>query len=612
MGLPWCNKQSTGIHRLIMHDQFMVFTSAIFIVVLCDFSILVNAISCSHGTFALFNSTYTDGVCLSCAPGTYLTMSESNYSRSCIPCQPGTYSPQKASSCTNCPPNSWASCPAGTYGDCLGDGSPNCTVCAAGLYSNSTGASACQACMSGTFSSLVGSNSSAACTICQTGTYSDRSGSSVCTNCSTCTIGQYNVSNCISSANIMCVNCTNPVVSTQASRVIFTGVGTAGPQSCSFCCHPGTWFSSSGAYGGYFCVGIGIIPEWAFCGVRYSCPANSRSYIVSAGTQTACTCNAGFTGVGGWNTTWQNFPLGTQLQPPANWSGVNCEACPIGKYNTGTGVTSSSQCISCVAGSYSTVLASANSSSCLSCQAGMYSSFTAVSSSGGCTPCQSGTFSTQLGATVCKFCAGGTYSSLVGTTSCQNCSAGNYSAVAASACLQCADGYSSSEASTVCTKLPPCSDGYYGLNPKCIQCPTNTNSSFNRTFTILDCKCLPGFVCTYTKRISVVLTFKNLSWEMLQVNLTTLSRSAVMDAIAAAAGVSRENVHIHGVFPGRRRLLAGDPADGTNRKMFITVSGAEGLDVETVYSLLGSMNAHVAWEHKHTLSVMSTENYTLL
>jgi hypothetical protein len=95
------------------------------------------------------------------------------------------------------------------------------------------------------------------------------------------------------------------------------------------------------------------------------------------------------------------------------------------------------------------------------------------------------------------------------------------------------------------------------------------------------------------------LTFKNISWEML--NLTAFSHSAVMDAIAAAAGVSSDMVHINGVYTGRRRLL--ETAETLSHRMFITVSGAENLNVETAYLLLGEVDAHITWEHKHTMRV---------
>ena len=334
-------------------------------------------IMCGAGKYNLYPgckacSNTSDVDCELCALGTAST--SLGRDTTCDVCGAGTYSfPVNSRGAQTCEP-------CGT-GFAAPVGSSNCTLCQAGQYA-AAGFSACVACPAGTF----GVGLVSACTACDSGKFS-LLGSTACTNCSICSIGQYNVSNCNSSANIVCGACANPVVSTQASRVIFTGAGTAGPQSCSWCCIPGTWFSSSGAYGGYFCVGLGVVPEWAYCGVRYSCPANSRSYTNSAGTQTACTCNAGFTGEGGWNTTWQNFPVGTQLEPPANWNGVNCEACPTGMYSTGSGETSSSRCISCIAGTFSTGLAASSAINCTTCQTGTYSTGLGMTTSSICTNC---------------------------------------------------------------------------------------------------------------------------------------------------------------------------------------------------------------------------------
>jgi hypothetical protein len=92
----------------------------------------------------------------------------------------------------------------------------------------------------------------------------------------------------------------------------------------------------------------------------------------------------------------------------------------------------------------------------------------------------------------------------------------------------------------------------------------------------------------------VVLTLHNISWDML--NPTTLAQSSVIDAIVQAAGVSRENVHINGMFSGRRLL------DLQKHKLFITVKEAETLDLDMAYSLL-SIDSHISWQHSHSLHV---------
>ena len=439
--------------------------------------------------------------CELCPKGTYITGYGFTSSAACILCDAGKFSIIPGAF----DPIDCFSCSPGSYSTGLGQSSfSTCTACPSGTYS----------------SSGYGMTSPETCTPCQPGTYSTGIGmtaSSKCTNCSVCQTGQYNVSNCNSSANIVCGNCSLPVRSDLANRFVYTGVGYNGDQSCPWCCNAG-FFLFLAAYGSHQCIGIGISASWTLCGVRYYCPANSRTNTLTAGSQTACTCNAGYFGVGGWNNTWQNFPTGIQLQPPANWSGVNCQSCQTGKYNTGSGVTMSSLCTSCITGTYSTVLASPNSSTCLSCQSGTYQTATGASNSSQCTLCHAGTyftgagaitsltcqtclpgkFSTSLGAfdastcqnceagtfatisgavssSICSSCAAGTFAASSGSVNCSGCLSGTFSLTRASACDTCSLGTFSNGQASTCTACQP---GYFALDgaPSCTPCPPG---SFN-------------------------------------------------------------------------------------------------------------------------------------
>ncbi|XP_019614331.1 PREDICTED: uncharacterized protein LOC109462237 [Branchiostoma belcheri] len=89
-------------------------------------------------------------------------------------------------------------CPAGTASN---DNRTMCVPCAAGEFSNSSGAASCQKCPAGKYSSRAGSNS---CEDCPVGTYSSRAGSKSCedcpagkyragsNNCEDCPVGTYN------------------------------------------------------------------------------------------------------------------------------------------------------------------------------------------------------------------------------------------------------------------------------------------------------------------------------------------------------------------------------------------------------------------------------------
>jgi hypothetical protein len=176
--------------------------------------------------------------------------------------------------------------------------------------------------------------------------------------------------------------------------------------------------------------------------------------------------------------------------------------------------------------------------------------------------------------------------------SCPSCSAGSYSPSGVSVCSKCAAGFTSQAGSSTCIAVP-CSVGYYGVGPLCSPCPANTNSSGGFNLTVLDCRCLAGFVCTYTKQINVVLTLNSITWDM--TTIAGLSQNAIIDAIAQAAGVPREKVVISSIFSGRRLLRL------QRREVHVTVHGAEGLDIDSVYRQLNV--SHVAWTHRHSVHV---------
>jgi hypothetical protein len=119
-----------------------------------------------------------------------------------------------------------------------------------------------------------------------------------------CAIGQYNVSNCVSSADIVCGACTN--LPTQATD---TGVGFAGPTSCTWICNP-SWYLILPATCQACPVGF-----WCIYNQLNRCPTNSWFTLGWNPSQANCQCNAGFFGVGGWNYSWMSYPNGFMTQP---------------------------------------------------------------------------------------------------------------------------------------------------------------------------------------------------------------------------------------------------------------------------------------------------------
>jgi hypothetical protein len=423
--------------------------------------------SCSAGTFsstvgasttgacrACVAGTYSTGAgvtsCTSCQVGSYSTSPAANSSGTCILCAPGKYSTILGSAQTTCP-----SCMQGKYSTASGlSSSVACFNCISGTYSTTIGApisATCLNCVQGTYSTVSGAPVSTNCSACQTGKYSTGVGinvSAACVACSVCSIGQYNLTTCNSSSNIVCGTCTKPIT-VNAGNYYFTSTGYGGPASCSGYCQ-----------NQYYRVGTQCIKcelnSWCRLDNIYACPPNTAS---PAGTayQYICKCNSGYYGEGGWNTI--NYGSG-QITPPANWNGVNCEACSAGKYSNATGVSLSSTCQTCNSGTYSTVAAAWNSSTCALCVAGSYS--TMLGRNRTCDVCVVGKFSSpanQGGALTCETCANGTVSGI---------GAGN--------CTVCADGRYATGGASVCTMCPVGSYGG-GMVSACLLCPAGMHGT---------------------------------------------------------------------------------------------------------------------------------------
>ena len=290
---------------------------------------------------------------------------------------------------------------------------------------------------------------------------------------------------------------------------------------------------------------------------------------------------------------------------PATASVPSCQQCPAGYYTSSVGTSSCTQCpdgftsdsgasqctaISIVAQATTaqpttstTAQPTTTTPVQIPCAAGTFSLFP---DSSACQNCSAGTYSSFSGSSVCQNCSAGTYSSFSGSSACQNCSAGNYTAIRATGCLQCDSGYTSLQASDECTLIPSCSIGSYGTPPDCSPCPPNTNSSVNHTSNLLDCRCLPGFICSYTKRINVRLTLKNITWDML--TLSGIANSPVIDAIAKAAGVPKENVIINGIFtsPSARRMMRGQFLGDVRQPKDSTPPSSAATDPPTIWATI--------------------------
>jgi hypothetical protein len=560
--------------------------------------------SCNIGNFYAFST------CSRCDVGKYQNVSEQTLM--CVTCPIATYASVDFSACQTCP---------------------------MGTYSSATAASACQGCAPGSFGTVSGVTSSSVCQTCSAGTYTSVSGSS---SCVACAAGMYSTASAANSSSV-CQSCAlgsfgvvSGATSSSVCQICSAGAYTSVPgTSVCVVCAAGKYGTSSGATSISICqsCALGSFGNVSGATSNFSCYPCSPGAYTSVSARSVCTqCATGKYGTASSATSLsicQTCSAGSF----ASVSGSTvCSGCGAGKYATALATTSSSVCVACNAGTYTSV---SHSSVCGNCSAGNYTSglgasacqqcgagnFSFAAGSTVCQQCWSGFYQPQTGQTVCLVCPAGQYCGSEGTTIPQNCSAGNFSGSGASECSKCPIGYTSEVGASNCTAIPvvgpvevvivPCEVGYYGLSPSCNPCPSNTNSSFNHTLTVLDCRCLAGYVCSYKKRINVRLTLLNITWDLL--NVTNIANSQIIDAIAAAAGVPRANVIINGIVGAGRRMMhesdfdlpeMDSSTDNGITTIQATVWEASSLNDALATTLLDPyLVDSISWTHGHSVRV---------
>ena len=161
----------------------------------------------------------------------------------------------------------------------------------------------------------------------------------------------------------------------------------------------------------------------------------------------------------------------------------------------------------------------------------------------------------------------------------------------------------------------------------------HTTSVFGHTETILACRCMQGFVCSYTKRINVVLRILNLTVPIDQNNNVNLNDYVA--AIANAAGVPIANVNVLGIefitpqpaflpstpvgnFSGNsssssRRIMQAEEQEKNGQPyhlVSLSIAGVTSLDplaVQQSATRTGVTLELVSFEHKHALRVFRQE-----
>lgn len=213
-------------------------------------------------------------------------------------------------------------------------------------------------------------------------------------------------------------------------------------------------------------------------------------------------------------------PAGTYRGASSAVAVADCLDCPAG-YFCGTGTVTPT---ACAAGSYRTLTGGVAQSSCTTCPAGAY----CIAASATPTLCGPGRHRDTPGAVQlsnCLLCMPGTYSLDVGRSS----------------------------------DCPVCTANYYCRTSTLKEsCPTNTKSAAG-SYSRLNCKCNPGFSCTYYKRIQAIVSLNATVYDFN--NNVGGVRTSFIAAIAAAANVSTNKVTINGVMArtgggARRRMLS--------------------------------------------------------
>ena len=380
------------------------------------------------------------------------------------------------------------------------------------------------------------------------------------------------------------------------------------------------------------------------CGAGFYCPLASTnpvncaagSYRGSEGgvSQDSCTvCPTGnYCPIGSINPT--NCTAGTYEPTTAGTSLSSCLACPPGDYCPKATTTP----IQCLAGSYRGSTGGVSQGSCTACPSGNFCpvgsvdptncSISTYRASGGavastdCLTCPVGQFC-PTATTAPTSCAAGTYRSSTGAgaqSDCTECPIGNFCPVqsvnptmcfagtynpatgkgAASDCQVCVTGkYSLDTARSV--DCPLCQANSYCSNSTSIKtCPANTVSSAGSS-SLLHCRCEAGYKCSYTKKITAVVTLNTTVSSFNDLNNPI--RIAFISAVAAAAGVSTSQVTIGNVVtktPGTRRLLSSDDFIDVHT----TIEGATRLHQLAVHLAGHSATLHQGhtWQEAHMIS----------
>jgi len=574
----------------------------------CALTTTTEPANCSAGSFRAIEGAITQADCTpcpvgqSCASGVVKAedcglgfFQASEGQSQCDQCPSGHFCPLAATSVPSaCAAGSFsgakggiaqddcATCPKGNY---CPVGSSVALECGLGLYQASEGQSACEQCPSGHFCALAatsvpsacaagsfkqstGGSAQADCTTCPKGNYCPV-GSSVALECG---LGLYQASEGQSACDACpkgqyCSTSTTATPANCSAGSFRSTVGGAAQAECDDC--PKGQYCVSGSIAAVDC-GVGNYqammgqshcspcPKGQYCALATTitpanCEAGSFRAAEGAATQADCDqCSQGQYCVAGVSQG-TNCGLGS-FQSATGQS--QCEPCPAGKYCP-SAVTVTP--LDCAMGTFRGSTGAANAYDCADCPVGHL----CLEGASAATECGLGRFQASAAQSTCDACPSGHYCSLLATSAPSSCSPGTFRALSGGSlqadCTSCTLGTFDVTTTGRVSDCPLCPNGSYCLTATtAAACPGHTDSVAG-TSSQLGCRCHPGYVCAYTKRISAVVTLNATTVADFNADVDGIQTNFI-SSIAAAAGVPTwqitiVSVQVHG---SARRLLASD------------------------------------------------------
>ena len=379
--------------------------------------------TCAECTAGKYKDTAANSGCTLCAAGTFMA---SNGATKCDTCGVNDWSHEGAIACSDC--TSGSSAPAGST-----DWS-ECTCDAGYAYSSDGSSMTCTECELGYYKDSGNRD----CTKCPAGQTTSSTGSQSIDACTNCAAGKYE-------SGGVCLDCDTKAESAAGATACQCKAGYA-ESSAGEACKCETPYAASVAADGSSCTGC-----------------VERHYKENAGPQACTECPSG-------------FEDGSAPGVVHDSQSVVCSACVAGKYKDSSG------CIDCPGSPNSDSLAQSESVLACSCNPGYSSSFNEHNELTGCTACEEGKYEDTLSSSptenTCVSCPRGKYSTDVAQASsdtCQTCPAHSEQLQGVSTrnsedqCI-CKPGYGKISETGACRK---CTAGSYKpehQNVACTQC----------------------------------------------------------------------------------------------------------------------------------------------